>query len=50
MFALLRDVEMFLRERIVLARLSDEPAQGVLDDIAGLLDHYMDNDLQQQPA
>jgi len=36
MFALLRDLGMFLQERVILTRLSDEPVQGVLDDIAGL--------------
>jgi len=34
MFALLRDVGSFLRERVVLAQLSDEPLQEVLDDIS----------------
>jgi len=50
MFALLRDVESFLREHEVLAQLSDEPLQEVLDDISRLIDHYMDSDAQQRPA
>jgi len=36
MYALLRNVGSFLHERVVLAHLSTEPAQGVLDDLAGL--------------
>jgi len=50
MFAILHDVGSFLRERVVLAQLSDEPLQEVLDDITRLLDHYMDSDAQQCPA
>jgi len=50
MFALLRDVGSFLRERVVLAQLSDEPLQEVLDDISQLVDHYMDSDVQQCSA
>ena len=50
MFAILRDIGSFLREHVVLAQLSDEPLQEVLDDITRLLDHYMDSDVQQRPA
>jgi len=50
MFALLHDVGSFLRERVVLAQLSDEPLQEVLDDISRLIDHYMDSDAHQRPA
>jgi len=48
MYALLRDVGSFLCEFVVLARLSTEPAQGVLDDLAGLVDQFMgDNEHHQ---
>ena len=50
MYALLRDVGLFLRERVVLAHLSTEPAQGVLDDLAGLLDQFMGDDEHHQAA
>ena len=50
MFALLRDVGTFLRERIVGARLAQEPLQGVVDDISGALDHFMGDDEHHQLA
>lgn len=50
MYALLRDAGSFLRERVVLAHLSTEPAQRVLDDLAGLLDQFMGDDEHHQPA
>jgi len=50
MYALLRDAGSFLRECVVLAHLSTEPAQRVLDDLAGLLDQFMGDDEHHQPA
>jgi len=51
MYALLHDVGSFLRERVVLARLSStEPAQGVLNDLAGLLDQFVGDDEHHQLA
>jgi len=48
--ALLRDVGMFLRERVVLTHLSEEPAQQALDDITNLLDSYMGDDVHHRMA
>ena len=50
MSAMLHDVGSFLRERVVLAQLSDEPLQEVLDDITRLLAHYMASEASQRPA
>jgi len=50
MSAMLHDVGSFLRERVVLAQLSDEPLQEVLDDITRLLAHYMASEASQYPA
>ena len=50
MFALLCDVGAFLRERIVGARLAQEPLQGVLDDISSALNHFMGDDEHHQSA
>ena len=50
MHALLRDAGSFLRERVVQVHLSNEPAQRVLDDLAGLLDLFMGDDEHRQPA
>jgi len=50
MSAMLHDVGSFLRERVVLAQLSDEPLQEVLDDITRLLAHYMASEAPQRPA
>jgi len=50
MYALLRDAGSFLHERVVLAHLSTEPAQRVLDDLAGLLDQFMGDDEHHQAA
>ena len=50
MYALLRDVGMFLRERVVLTHISDEPAQRALDDIIRFLDGYMGDDVHHRTA
>ena len=50
MSAMLHDVGSFLRERVVLAQLSDEPLQEVLDDITRLLAHYMASEASQYLA
>ena len=50
MYALLRDVGMFLREQVVLTHLSDEPAQRALDDIIHFLDGYMGDDVHHRTA
>jgi len=50
MSAMLHDVGSFLRERVVLAQLSDEPLQEVLNDITRLLAHYMASEASQRPA
>ena len=50
MYALLRDVGMFLRERVVLTHISDEPAQRALDDIIRFLDRYMGDDVHHRTA
>jgi len=50
MSAMLHDVGSFLRERVVLTQLSDEPLQEVLDDITRLLAHYMASEASQRPA
>jgi len=43
MFASLGDLGGYLRERVVRAQLSDETAQNVLDDLAGMLDRHRDS-------
>jgi len=50
MSAMLHDVGSFLRERIVLAQLSDEPLEELLNDITRLLAHYMASEASQRPA
>jgi len=50
MYALLRDVGMFLRGRVVLTHVSGEPAQRALDDITSFLDGYMGNDVHHGSA
>jgi len=50
MYALLREVGMFLRERVVLTLLSGEPAQRALDDISTFLDNYMGDDVHHRTA
>jgi len=50
MYALLRDVGMFLRERVVLTHVSGEPAQRALDDITSFLDGYMGDDVHHGSA
>ena len=42
MFASLGDLGRYLHEQVVRAQLSDETAQVVLDDLAGLLDRHRD--------
>jgi len=46
MFASLGDLGGYLRERVVRAQLSDEMAQDVLDDLAGLLDRHRDGSVR----
>jgi len=50
MSAMLHDVGSYLRERVVYAQLSDEPAQEVLDDITRLLARHTDGGASQRPA
>ena len=50
MSAMLHDVGSFLRERVVLAQLSDEPLEELLNDITTLLAHYMASETSQRPA
>ena len=50
MSAMLHDVGSFLRERVVLAQLSDEPLEELLSDITRLLAHYMASEASQRPA
>jgi len=50
MYALLRDVGMFLRECVVLTHVSGEPAQQALDDITSFLDGYMGDDVHHGSA
>ena len=46
MFASLGDLGGYLRERVVRAQLSDEMAQDVLDDLAGMLDRHRDGSVR----
>jgi len=41
MFGLLRYVGIFLRERFILARLSGQSLQEVVDEITGFLDRFL---------
>ena len=50
MSAMLHDVGSFLRERVVLTQLSDEPLEELLNDITRLLAHYMASEASQRPA
>jgi len=46
MFASLGDLGGYLRERVVCAQLTDETAQDVLDDLAGMLDRHRDGSVR----
>jgi len=50
MSAMLHDIGSFLRERVVLAQLSDEPLEELLSDLTRLLAHYMASEASQCPA